>query len=297
MISLDRIIISTIRSGKGDCIHINYDGHNIIVDTGPTSTAGQFRKLCNSILAVGEELDALIITHYDDDHIGGILKVGDLGFKNIYFNAYDGSADNTQLSAIQNQRLFHVLPAAIVHSSVIAGNIIEIEGAKIIVYNPDDAVLADAKTQMKIADEQLAATDDWIFSLDELMERPYPISDKSISNRASIVFSFEYDDKKVLFCGDAWADSIPGGSYDLVKLPHHGSIRNISDKMIDSMDTHSFLICADGTRHPNTQTIAKLLSRKDSIIIYSNYEWWMNGFIRKEDMEYINSGRLVFRKT
>ncbi len=90
MISLGKITISTIRSGKGDCIHINYDGHNIIVDTGPTSTAGQFRILCNSILTKGESLDALVISHYDDDHIGGILKVGDLGFKNVYFNAYDG---------------------------------------------------------------------------------------------------------------------------------------------------------------------------------------------------------------
>ena len=80
----DNLTISTIRSGKGDCVHICFIGssgqpHNIIVDSGPTSSAGEFRNLLTSIIRSGETLDALIITHYDDDHIGGILKACDPG--------------------------------------------------------------------------------------------------------------------------------------------------------------------------------------------------------------------------
>ena len=76
----DNLTISTIRSGKGDCVHICFIGssgqpHNIIVDSGPTSSAGEFRNLLTSIIRSGETLDALIITHYDDDHIGGILMM------------------------------------------------------------------------------------------------------------------------------------------------------------------------------------------------------------------------------
>lgn len=94
----DNLTISTIRSGKGDCVHICFIGssgqpHNIIVDSGPTSSAGEFRNLLTSIIRSGETLDALIITHYDDDHIGGILKACDPGFTEIYFNAYTRHLD------------------------------------------------------------------------------------------------------------------------------------------------------------------------------------------------------------
>lgn len=287
--------VSTIRSGKGDCIHIRFNSHNLIVDSGPSSTAGEFRRLCNVIISAGESLDALIITHYDEDHIGGILKVGDLGFRNICFNAYDGVKENGNLSAYQNQRLFHSLPAAVVHPSLMAGDVIEIDEAKLTIHAPTQAMLSRAMMKMKEADVPLAAVMDWNFTLDELMSREYPNSDKSIANQASIVFTMEYGEQRMLFCGDAWAENIPGGSYDLVKLPHHGSIRNITDDLLTRLDAHHFLICADGTRHPNKQTIAKLLAHKDSVTIYSNYDWWMKGLLLPADMKYIESKKLMFK--
>lgn len=287
--------ISTIRSGKGDCIHIRFRNHNLIVDSGPSSTAGEFRNLCNNILAAGESLDALIITHYDEDHIGGILKVGDLGFKNIYFNSYDGVEENENLSASQNQRLFHSLPDAIVHPSLMAGDVIEIDEAKLTIHAPTQAMLSRAMVKMKEADVLLAAVTDWNYTLDELMNREYPNSDTSVANQASIVFTIEYGEQRMLFCGDAWAENIPGGSYNLVKLPHHGSIRNITDDLLTRLDAHNFLIYADGTRHPNKQTIAKLLAHKECVTIYSNYDWWMKGFLLTEDIKYIKSKKLVFK--
>ena len=292
---LNDIILSTIRSGKGDCIHLHYNGCNLIIDSGSTSTAGAFRNLCETILAKGESLDALIITHYDDDHIGGILKAGDLGFHDVYFNAYDGVTDNKNLSAVQNQRLFHLLPAANVHASVLSSDVIEIGGAKLTVHAPTDIALSKAKLQMKNADVYLGVISDWGFSFDELMERDYPISDSSISNQASVVFTFTYGDCKILFTGDAWDESIPAGSFDIVKLPHHGSARNVSDELLKRLNTDAFLICADGTSHPNKQTVAKLLKIKGKATIYSNYNWWLKGFLSLEDMKYIDSGKLAFK--
>ena len=82
------LTLSTIRSGKGECIHVGFGNNHLIIDSGPALAAREFRKLCESILLNGESINTLIITHYDGDHIGGILKVGDLGFHSIYFNAY-----------------------------------------------------------------------------------------------------------------------------------------------------------------------------------------------------------------
>lgn len=306
MISFETITLSTIRSGKGDCIRLRFIGdsgvpHNLIVDTGPPSSAGEFRSLVSSIRANDEQLDILIITHYDDDHIGGILKTGDPGFQSIYFNAYDGAAEESQnLSAAQNQRLFRMLPAAKVHSSVLAGEVIELDGAKITVVAPNSDSLLRAKQKMREEDErlvgaQLASVTDWNMSLDELMDKPYPSFDASIANQASIVFTFEYGPHNFLFCGDSWAKNIPGGHFDIVKMPHHGSIRNISDDLLSRLDADTFLICADGTSHPNKQTIAKLLKKYGRITIYSNYSWWSKGFLQQQDTKYIDNGHLIFK--
>lgn len=276
MTIFENISISTIRSGKGDCIHLRFIGslgvpHNIIIDSGPSSAAGEFRKLLTDILSGGEILDMLLITHYDDDHIGGILRVGDLGFQEVYFNAYDGEEETVNLSAAQAQRLFTTLPTAIVHNKIVCGDVIELDGAKITVIAPSQENLSGAMEKMK--DVQLAAVSDWNNSLDELMEKKYPPRDSSVSNRASIVFTFEFGSARFLFCGDAPDDSILDGlgkygHFDLVKLPHHGSSRNISEKLLDMIDADTFLICADGTSHPNKQTIAKLLKHYKTVTVY-----------------------------
>lgn len=300
MISFERVALSTIRSGKGDCIRLRFIGdsgvpHNIIIDSGPTSSAGEFRGLISLIQANDEQLEMLIITHYDDDHIGGILKVGDPGFQAVYFNAYDGmEEESTNLSAAQNQRLFHMLPTTKVHSSVLAGDVFELDGARITIAAPDTDMLLRAKQKMKEKDVQFASATDWGMTLDELMVKPYPSTDTSIANQASIVFTFEYDSHRFLFCGDSWAKNIPGGHFDMVKMPHHGSIRNISDDLLSRLEADVFLICADGTSHPNKQTIAKLLQKYGEITVCSNYSWWLNDFLLPEDRKYIQNGQLIF---
>ena len=308
MICFNNLSVSTIRSGRGDCILIRYLGtsglyRNIVVDTGPTSTSGAFRKLCSQIIYNGESFDILLISHYDDDHIGGALKVTDIPFQSIYFNAYNGSAPNANLTAIQNQRLFHMMmeKECFIIPHVLKGDIIDLDGAKIEILAPTKQKLEKVMGQIKTIDAQLAANSDWIDSFDVLMEQGYPKTDSSIANQSSVVFLLEYCGFSLLFCGDAPAECILDGlhdidcrNFDLVKLPHHGSIRNISDALLNSINADSFLICADGSRHPDKQTLAKLLKWYGTIKIYSNYSWWISGFILKEDYKYITEGRLFF---
>ena len=300
MIDFQKITISTIRSGKGDCIHLRFVSdkpYNIIIDTGPSSAAGHFRCLCETILASGEDIDCLLITHYDDDHIGGALKVENIPYKEVYFNAYDGVEDSPNLSARQNQRLFHTLPQTIVHSSVLANDKIQIGDAVLSVLAPNNEQLSKAKEEMKRVDMPLSSiAKDWNFTLKQLMDKPYPEPDASISNQASIVFIFEFDGLRMLFCGDApdytFVDSV-NGHFDLVKLPHHGSIKNISESLLKRIDADKFLICADGTSHPSKQTIAKILQYYDCpITIYSNYSWWSNAFLQYSDNEIIKTKKL-----
>ena len=73
------------------------------------------------------------------------------------------------------------------------------------------------------------------------------------------------------------------GKYDLVKLPHHGSVRNISEEYAESISATNFLICTDGDMHPDKQTIAKLEKWYGEITIYSPSDWWKRGYYTDDD--------------
>lgn len=316
MLTYNNLWLSTIRSGKGDCLHIRFIGEsgkprNVIIDTGTTSTSGEFRKLYGRILSCGEIVDALFVTHYDDDHIGGILKltqtVRNLKIGTVYLNAFsNGLVPSAELSAMQNQKLFHALlpSSAGVCSSVVRGQRISLDGAVLTVIAPSTESRAKALQEMERAEKSittLAAHSDWNKTFDELMECDYPNPDTSVSNQSSIVMIFEYADKRFLLCGDAPAKSIEEGlqlvqnrAFDLVKLPHHGSIRNLSDTFLKMITSDAFLICADGASHPSKQTISKLIRRFGNVKVYSNYAWWLNGFLQNEDQKYIQTGKLSF---
>lgn len=99
--------------------------------------------------------------------------------------------------------------------------------------------------------------------------------DKSETNGSSLAFIIEYNDKKLLFLGDAHEDIIydsllklKDDSYellfDIVKISHHGSNKNISNRLIDLIDCNKFLFSTDGIshKHPDLETIAKIVVKK-----------------------------------
>jgi hypothetical protein len=102
-------------------------------------------------------------------------------------------------------------------------------------------------------------------------------SDTSAANGSSIALLLEYpsDDPAVrlLLAGDAWAkvleDSIARlpGSVDKpltltgFKLPHHGSVANVSESLLRKLRCTQYLISTSGAvfRHPHARTIELLL--------------------------------------
>lgn len=49
-----------------------------------------------------------------------------------------------------------------------------------------------------------------------------------IENFVFFLFILDFIWKRLLICSDAWAENIPGGEYDLVKLPLPGSCGRVS---------------------------------------------------------------------
>ena len=90
--------------------------------------------------------------------------------------------------------------------------------------------------------------------------------DDSRTNKSSIAFMLMYDGIKMVFPGDApiqlFQDSLPK-EIDVVKLPHHGSEKNISADFIRETKVSNYILSTDGKKHghPSKQVIANILYR------------------------------------
>ena len=122
--------------------------------------------------------------------------------------------------------------------------------------------------------------------------------DNSVTNASSLAFIIEYKDKKLLFLGDSHEDIIFESlvklkdkdydlKFDLMKVSHHGSNKNISNRLINLITCNKFLFSTDGLshKHPNLEAIAKIVannieSKKE---LFFNYE--LDIFKKLDDKE------------
>ena len=110
--------------------------------------------------------------------------------------------------------------------------------------------------------------------------------DTSAANGSSIAFIAEYENKRVLFAGDAHADILSANlkklldqqeekvQLDAFKVSHHGSRKTLNNEVLKCVDCENYLISSNGSRHghPDTEAIARILmhggERKN---LYFNY--------------------------
>ncbi len=102
--------------------------------------------------------------------------------------------------------------------------------------------------------------------------------DMSPTNRSSIAFMLEYEGIRMLFPGDCplqlFQEKLPD-QIDIVKLPHHGSAKNIDREFIKNTEVAYYLLSTEGkiNGHPSGAVIGSILYRTaGSPILLKNYE-------------------------
>jgi beta-lactamase superfamily II metal-dependent hydrolase len=106
-----------------------------------------------------------------------------------------------------------------------------------------------------------------------------PGDDRSVANASSIAFALEFGERTALLAADAQPriliDSLRRLAlqrsplrgevihFDAVKLPHHGSMGNVSDELLDVMESPLWLVSTNGAifDHPDRET-AELITRR-----------------------------------
>lgn len=128
--------------------------------------------------------------------------------------------------------------------------------------------------------------------LKSLAKRDAGEKDKKPANGSSICFIADYNGKRVLFTGDAHSDDLIAAlnlidpanpvKFDLVKLPHHTSKKNVSRELIEKLDCSRFLTSTNGNHHyhPDAEAIARIIAfSKNGVELLFNEPsefnlWW-----------------------
>ncbi|MGY2796129.1 hypothetical protein ACVWV0_000305 [Ewingella americana] len=310
--------IQMLPAREGDTIWVRWgDEHTpyqMLVDTGTEAAGKELNHKISELPESQRKFEAIVVTHIDADHIGGLLscfidcypplgvEVGD-----YWFNGYkhlDGrrvSSDLEKLGAVQAERLTEWLKTQPWNKSFEGGSICRQEGEplkvvelaggmKITVLGPrvdrleslkpewdKEIRLALQKSQNKHTDSGLESMGPDV-SVDipdaqslQSLANQRPLRDTKAANGSSIILLLEYDGKKVLLAGDAFAEDLVEAmlilssesplKLDAFKVPHHCSRANISKQLIEAVDCSNWLISTDGSRHkhPDDEGIASIL--------------------------------------
>jgi len=286
--------IKILPAFHGDSIIISFESDgttkHILIDGGPSAAyrcvlKNELKKIQDN----EESIELLIITHIDDDHIGGIIKLFEYDdidkniIKKIWFNS--GNILSKEFSKTENEkREIQITDIGDVSKSykqgitlekeilkygwkqeiIKTGNENNISGVKIKVLTPSKETLRELNNNwQKEGDKKvkMAATgNDHSLSIDKLLENAF-VEHTTLQNKSSISFIIEFDDKKILMLGDAISSEIIKGlkllGYsennkivtNFVKLPHHGSKYNLSYELLKMIECDNFIVSTDGTRH------------------------------------------------
>jgi hypothetical protein len=195
----------------------DYQTHHIILDSGDKNNSTLFTQELNKLTL----LDLLVITHVDNDHIGGLSKfiedggVFKKGFiRHCWFNALSkiknkantegvvGIKEGRLVRDILTEKLGMELPFVTYLTQPL-----DLFGAKLTIVSPDTECLNKMLNKWRTTEAIGSKQSDYPKTIEQLLAQKPP-SFQTSTDRGSIAFLFEYNDFKMLFLVDSHPLSI-----------------------------------------------------------------------------------------
>ncbi|MDE5586628.1 MAG: MBL fold metallo-hydrolase [Muribaculaceae bacterium] len=290
-----RYQIEMLDVGNGDCFIIQYfhkesDYTLIMVDAGSSGNGDSIMRHLNKYYPE-HDVDYAIVTHSDEDHYGGFLdilakleepkkdgeqkndsEVKPVGIKKFIINGISSSLyDYKELDKFINRLRIPV-------EEKYKGD--SINECPILFLSPSREKFESFEYAFDGMDSvssifESILNEKSIKSIDDYED------DKSYTNASSIVFLFHPDDKKFLFTGDATRKTLNDvlkefpkamTDCDWLKVPHHGSVSNLTTHLIDTLNPKTSYISAAGDdKHPSRDIVTLLESKGDVYITSENH--------------------------
>ncbi|EPF6236990.1 ComEC/Rec2 family competence protein [Acinetobacter baumannii] len=289
--------IHVIDATHGDCLLLDFDHSKILIDCGPKSFKARRDVLANIEKILGENsvIDIAIVTHNDDDHIGGFEFLLDTSIKinTIVFNSLQDIPDiiknsQKQISYNQDNALKQRLLAErgietlclTRDSGPLIINDITLTAltptAEVLECMLNDANVQKEREEKKRRQKQISSSKTEEIKPEEALQKIQSgqdvfVKDPSITNKSSIGLVIQCGSFSGLFLGDAHAEDVIEGlnilgfnnhQFNVVKISHHGSERNTNIESLSLWGKTDYILCANNEKHyhPNNMTLARILS-------------------------------------
>ena len=316
--------IRMLPARQGDALWVRWGDDDIpyqlLIDLGTEEIGHAFYEKLKSLSDTERKFELLVVSHVDQDHIGGVLTgiaesdpINGFDIGDVWFNGWEHlsgksikqSGANNKLEAFgpaQGERLTSFLRSYNWNAAFNGSPVIRYENKplptvtlagdlKLTVIGPTQNRLEKFKKTWK--EEVLKALKkgkldhvspgleaygrkkkpnlNTIDDLRKLAEEDTS-TDSSFANGSSIALLLEYNNKKILLAGDAFGDDLADGlkaysnnnnpvPIDAIKLPHHGSKKNITEELVNSVKCKHWMFSTDGTRfkHPDATSVARVI--------------------------------------
>jgi competence protein ComEC len=221
-----QLTLTCLNVGHGQAVVLTLPSKkHILFDTGSISTKNTGQRVVLPFLSYQgiDKLDAVVISHDDIDHINGLPEVVTrFSETTVYANAAFIQQTKSRSSA-----------------AFLADHLKELN----IDLMPID-LLSDIPQQVSITP---------LWPTDNICADP-AISD----NDKSLVCLIEYANKKILLCSDieqlaqnSIIEKHPDLTVDVLLMPHHGSIRNLQNSFVSSLNPKTVIISCSKKRAPS----------------------------------------------
>ena len=259
--------------GQGDATLIEFDdGKNMLIDCGPRSSADSLVSYIQNLEI--QTIDYFLLTHADEDHVGGGVKIFDnFEIKNFYRPL------TRSLSESEPEDYY-------VHDTIVYDNVIrafyEEEGAKMF-YAAEATNIVGENYVVKII---------------------YPDKSYSDTNATSAVLHAELGGTKFLFMGDAahaqetkiikkYGSSLKA---DVLKVGHHGAKTSTSTNLLSCVDPDYAVISAgEGNKygHPTEEVLNNL--KQYNVAYFTTIDYGNIVFKTKDGKIYtgIEQGKMI----
>ena len=315
--------LHAVQAQFGDSLILEYgtpaNRRFTLVDGGPPDTFNNDLDAALQSIVKSSKLDAVILSHVDNDHIIGILDLlavleqdlanggpPRIAIGGVWHNSFQKSLDPDGEITQRMQNLMSIASAANVAMPLAAdeffgireGNRLRILAKKLkLPLNKgfqNDLVMVETATQptkfgkltLRVVgpnqDNLNNLRDEWLAWLAKVEKKPndpaaLANSDDSIPNLSSIVVLAECDGKTILLTGDARSDHVLKGleqaglltngklHVDVLKVPHHGSDRNVTATFFKKVTAETYVISANGkNNNPDYPTLKWIVEAANS---------------------------------